>query len=257
MQEMRRSGRFLSCLLVIFFLIVTTSGCAWWRKEPEPNPQAMYENAMNLFQRKKYERAAEAFKRFKEEFPLSDYTPLVELRIADSYFFDKNYAEAIVQYEEFRKLHPTHAEIPYVIYQLGMCHYRQMLSLDRDQTETEKAIEQFRYLIENHPQSPQASEASIRMKVAIKQLADHEYYIARFYLRMKKYKAALGRFEAVLQKYPGLGFEERIKPLIVKCQEEIGKEEQKRKEKEAGEEKEKEELEEKKKVRAQDTEKSG
>jgi len=232
----------LSCRVIAYFLLGillsgAISGCAWWRKkEPEPTPQALYENAMKLLQKKKYEKAAEAFKKVKEEFPLSKYTPMAELKTADAFFFDKNYAEAIVLYEEFKKLHPGHPEIPYVIYQLGMCHYKQMRSLDRDQTETEKAIEQFRYLVENFSQSPQAAEARAKMQLCRKQLAEHVFYIGDFYFRCKKYKAALGRFEEILQKYPGLGLDERVKHLIEESRAQIAREEQKRKEKEAREE---------------------
>jgi len=236
--------------LTVFLVAAMSSGCAWWKKkEPEPTPQALYEGAMKLFNKKKYERAAEAFKKFKEEFPLHEYTSLVELRTADSYFFNKNYSEAIVLYEEFKKLHPLHPEIPYAIYQLGMCHYRQMRTLDRDQTETEKAIEQFRYLIENFPQSTQTAEAQTRLQVCQRQLADHEFYVGHYYFRMKRYKAALGRFEGILQKYPDSGLERKIKPLIATCQTEIAKEEQKKKEKKAQEEKKKKERENKQKTK--------
>jgi outer membrane protein assembly factor BamD len=247
-----------AALRVTLFIVILANGCSWWqKKEPEPTPQALYENAMNLFQKKKYEKAAEACKKFKEEFPLSEYTPQVELRIADAYFFQKKYAEAIVLYEEFRKLHPMHPEISYAVYQLGMCHVNQMLSLDRDQTETEKAIEQFRYLIENYPQSPQAEDGKKRMQVCRKQMADHEFYIGDFYFRTKKYRAALGRFEGILQKYPECGLEEKIKPLVAKCQSEIAEEEQKRKEKESRAERKRKEQEDKKKVKQIGTEKSG
>jgi len=231
-------------------MAILASGCASWsKKEPDPTPQAVYEDGMKLLQKKKYERAAEAFRKFKEEFPLSDYTPLVDLRIADAHFFDKKYAEAIILYEEFRKLHPLHPEMPYAIYQLGMCRYNQMRSPDRDQTETEKAIEQFRYLIENFPQSPYAAKAKKSMQACQKQLADHEFHIGHFYFRMKKYKAALGRFEGILKKYPESGLDEKIKPLVKTCQLEIAKEEEKRKEKEAQEERRRKEREDKKKAR--------
>jgi outer membrane protein assembly factor BamD len=245
-------------LLAIPLIVVLASGCAWrQKKEPERTPQILYENAMALLQKKNYDKAAEAFKRFKEEFPLNEYTPLVELRIADAHFFQKKYAEAIVFYEEFRKLHPLHPEMSYAIYQLGMCRYNQMLSLDRDQTETERAIEQFRYLTENFPQSPQAADGRTKMHVCQKQLADHEFYIGHFYFRTKKYRAALGRFEGILKKYPESGLEGKIKPLIAACQLEIAKEEQKRKEKEAQEERRRKEQEDKKKAKQMSIEKSG
>ena len=227
-------------LWAMAFLFLFMNGCALWsKKEPEHTPQAMYDHAMTLFQKKKYGKAAEAFKKFKEEFPLSDLTPLVELRTADALYFDKNYAEAIGLYEEFKKLHPLHNEIPYVIYQLGMCHFQQILSIDRDQTETERAIEQFRYLTENFPQSPHAANAQDKLQICHRQLLDREYYVGYFYFRTKKYKAALERFEGILQKYPGTTLEKKIIDMKEKCQVELSKIEKRNKDLENKKEKEK------------------
>jgi outer membrane protein assembly factor BamD len=226
--------------LFAFAMLILVTGCGLWsKKEPERTPQAMYEEAMKLLERKKYERAAEAFRKFKEEFPLSTYTALAELRTGDALYFDKNYAEAIVHYEEFKKLHPVHPEIPYAIYQVGMCHFKQMLSVDRDQTVTEKALEQFRYVVENFPQSKYVPDAKTKMQLCQRQLADHEFYIGHFYYRMGNYRAALGRLEEILKKYPDTGLDGKIKPLLETCREKIEKEEKKRREKEEKEQKKK------------------
>ena len=222
-------------LLLIFCSVSLLSNCAWGpKKDMQKSPQEMYNEGLKLLNKKKYERAAEAFQKLKEEHPLSSYTPLAELRIADALFFNKSYAEAVNQYEEFRKLHPLHSEVPYAIYQIGMCYFKQMLSVDRDQTATEKALEQFRYLMENFPQSPHTPAAREKVQVCRRQLAEHEYYIGHFYFRMKKYRAALGRFEKILQTFPDLGYEEKLKPLIAKCQAEIAKIEEKEQKKEKG-----------------------
>jgi outer membrane protein assembly factor BamD len=85
------------------------------------------------------------------------------------------------------------------------------------------------------------------MQECQKRLAEHEFYVGNFYFRIKRYKAALGRFQGVLQKYPESGLGSKIKPLIVKCQTEIVKEDQKKKENEAREKKKKKEREEKQK----------
>lgn len=138
-----------------------------------------------------------------------------------------------------------------------MCHYSQTRTLDRDQTETEKAIEQFRYLIENFPESPHAADAKTRVQPCQKKLADHEFYIGYFYFRTKKYRAALGRFEGILQKYPESGLAGKIKPLAATCQVEIAKDEQKRKEKEAQQERRRKERGDKKKAKEMGIENSG
>jgi outer membrane protein assembly factor BamD len=230
----------LKFFLPFFLLLISANGCALFeKKEPERTPQSAYEDGLRLLEKKKYERSAEAFRKFKEDYPLSTYTPLAELRLGDSLYFDKNYAEAVVQYEEFKKLHPVHAEIPYAIYQIGMCYFQQMLSVDRDQTVTEKALEQFRYVVENFPQSKYVPEAKTKMQLCQRHLADQEFGIGHFYYRMGHYKAALGRFEEILKKFPDAGLEGKVNPLMKSCREKIAKEEKKLREKEEKEAKKK------------------
>ncbi|RPJ40294.1 MAG: outer membrane protein assembly factor BamD, partial [Deltaproteobacteria bacterium] len=112
-MNQRSLFRFLAALL----LVSVIAGCSLFpglsKKDSDTSPQNLYSNAMKLYDKKKYERSAEAFRKFKEEHPLSDLTPLVEIRLADSLFFDKKYAEAFIQYEEFKKLHPIHPDISY------------------------------------------------------------------------------------------------------------------------------------------------
>lgn len=224
---------FINFFLPFLLMLSSVHGCALFeKKESARTPQAAYEDGLRLLEKKKYERSAEAFRKFKEDYPLSTYTPLAELRLADSLYFDKNYAEAIVQYEEFKKLHPIHAEIPYAIYRIGMCYFKQMLSVDRDQTVTEKALEQFRYVAENFPQNKYVPDAKTKMQLCQRQLADHEFTIGHFYYRMGHYKAALGRFEEILKKFPDVGLEGKIKPLMETCRKKIAKEEKKLREKE-------------------------
>jgi outer membrane protein assembly factor BamD len=219
--------RIILRISAVFFLAAFVSGCSllpgFTRKEPDNSPQYLYDNAMKLYEKKKYEKAAEALRKFKEEHPLSDLNALVEIRLADSLFQDKKYGEAFLQYQEFKKLHPLHPEIPYATYQMGMCHFKQILSFDRDQAQTEKAIELFRFTAENYPQSPYAEQARSKIAFCQRQLADHEFYVGRFYFGMKKYRAALARFEGILEKYPNSGLEGKIRPLIDACRKELAK----------------------------------
>jgi len=227
---MKQRSFFLFCIFILLALAI--AGCSFFsgfsKKEDDNSPQILYGNAMKLYEKKKYEKASEAFRKFKEEHPLSDLTPLVEVRLADSLFFDQKYAEAFIQYQEFKKLHPIHAEVPYATYQMAMCHFKQILSIDRDQTQTEKAIELFRFVSENYPQSPYAEQARGKITFCRRQLADHEFYIGNFYFRTKKYRAALARFEGILQKYPDSGLEGKIQPLIAACRKELLKEKEER-----------------------------
>jgi outer membrane protein assembly factor BamD len=139
----------------------------------------------------------------KASFPDSPpYTIWAELKIGDCHFLKKEYVEAIAAYEEFKKIHPSYEEIPYVQYQIGLSHYNQMLTLDRDQTPTKKALSSFEYLIANYPPSLFTDKAKEKVGVCKKRLADHEFYIGNFYYKQKRFQAAASRFEGLLQTYP-------------------------------------------------------
>jgi len=77
-----------------------------------------------------------------------------------------------------------------------------MLTLDRDQTPTKKALSSFEYLIANYPPSLFTDKAKEKVGVCKKRLADHEFYIGNFYYKQKRFQAAASRFEGLLQTYP-------------------------------------------------------
>lgn len=146
----------------------------------------------------------------KEEYPLSNLAVLAEIGIADSHFSKKEYAEAEMYYGDFINLHPTNENLPYVMYQLGMCHYKQMYSIDRDQAEALKARKEFEKLISRFPSSKFSFMAEKKLRDSRKRLGEHEFYVGNFYFKTKKYRAALKRFETVAREYPNLGMDYKV-----------------------------------------------
>jgi outer membrane protein assembly factor BamD len=174
------------------------------------DPALLYTGGMVLFNNGKYKDAIEVFQRLKDYFPSDElYAPKADIRIADCHYFRKEYPEAITRYLEFKKQHPFHPDIPYVEYQLGICHYRQVLSKDRDQKATEKALTAFENVVANYPDTIFAEKAQEKIIFCRRRLAENELYIARFYLRKHKYTAAEKRASSALEKYPASGLDDK------------------------------------------------
>ena len=75
--------------------------------------------------------------------------------------------------------------------------------------------------------SPHLENARERIQVCRELLAKHELYVAKFYFKSKRYKAALGRFESVLEHYKDvLPISERREVLnsISGCKEKLSEE---------------------------------
>ena len=191
---------------VLFFPIAFTLllGCAGKDvKTIEGDPETLYQQGLTRFNKRDYSEAVKKFEQLKSSFPDSPpYTVWAELKVGDCHFFRKEYVEAIAAYEEFKKIHPTHEEMPYVQYQIGMAHFNEMLTLDRDQTFTKKALSSFEYLVANYPPSLFTEKAKEKIEICKKRLADHEFYVGNYYYKDGNFKAASLRFQNLLEKFP-------------------------------------------------------
>jgi outer membrane protein assembly factor BamD len=201
--------KYLMLIVVVLIASLLLVSCASRKKNMQAAPQdpaVLYTDGMVLFNGGKYKEAIEAFTRLKDYFPSDElYAPKADLRIADCYFFRKEYPETITRYMEFKKQHPFHPDIPYAEYQLGLCYYQQVLSMDRDQKATIKALTTFQNVVANYPSTIFAQKAAEKIAFCQRRLAENELYIAQFYLRKGKYAAAEKRASSALEKYPDSG----------------------------------------------------
>lgn len=192
--------------LLFAILIFSTTGCSlpWSAQtvQQDATAEALFEEGMEYFRTKSYLRAIDRLQRLKTEFPFSPQLIVAELKLAEAYYLNKQYPEAVSAFKEFQALHPTNENIPFVVYHLGLAHFDQFTGVDRYQKVTETAKGYFENVIKNHPKSPYASLAKEKLAKCQEYLAEHEYYIASFYMREKKYPAARDRLERILRSYP-------------------------------------------------------
>jgi len=196
------------------FLLITLllfTGCAKKGiRTAEGDPETLYKQGLALFNKRNYRDAIKRFEQLRSTFPDNPpYTVWAELKIGDCHLFKKDYVEAIAAYEEFKKVHPTHEEIPYVQYQIGMAYFKQMPTLDRDQTFTQKALSSFEYLVANYPPSLFTEKAKEKIGLCKKRLADHEFHIGNYYYKRGRFEAASVRFRGLIEKFPKISDEDK------------------------------------------------
>ena len=221
--------KIISVLLAVLFLC---GGCSvlsfFQKKDPvRSTPESLYARGSVEFQNGKYKKAREFYIRLKEEHPLHDLAVLAEMGIADSYYSDKDYVEAEGAYRDFTTFYPTNENVPYALYQIGMCHFEQIGAIDRDQTETIKAKREFEKLVARFPQSKFLPLAEKMIRDCKGKLAEHEYYVGRFYYKQKKYAAALHRFEVITRDYAGVGLDLKAASAISETKTKLAAEEAK------------------------------
>jgi outer membrane protein assembly factor BamD len=115
---------------------------------------------------------------------------------------------------DFEENHPTNEAIPYVMFQMAMCYYNQIDTIDRDTSTAINAVYSFTRLLRAFPNSPYTQEARARIMAARNFMANHEYYVASFYERTYAYEEAKARLEYLLRQYPDTNIAPKAEMLL-------------------------------------------
>lgn len=207
----RRLLASLTVLVALVLSLLVLEGCAPTKKlfaflEPRPEAaetaESLARRGLDKFNHGRYSTALELFEKLKSTYPFSDYSLLAELKSADAHYYMGAYDEAKILYEEFEERHPTNEAIPFVLFQMAMCDYQTIDTIDRDTSGATNAIQAFARLLNAFPDSPYTEEARARTMAATNFLANHEFYVATFYVRTKSYQEAESRLEYILSQYP-------------------------------------------------------
>lgn len=214
-----------AAFVILLVLILAISGCAavdrtkqiFGLQSPDPElqtPEYLAMDGMEELNRGNYRQALEIFQDLKERYPFSSVGVLAELKAADATYYLQRYGEAHVLYQEFENHHPTNEAIPYVLFQMGMCHYQRIDTIDRDPAHALNAIAAFSRLNRAFPDSPYEREAQARINTARDFMARHEMFVATFYVKTKEYDQAERRLDYLLATYPESSITPRAEELL-------------------------------------------
>lgn len=224
-MKYRKQWLAILCILVLF----TVGGCATFEElfgsKGGGTAQELAWDGIDEYDNGNYRTAVEKFEQLKDWYPFSKYAILAELKIADANYHLKQYEEAVAAYEEFESLHPRNEAVPYVLYQIGMCYFEQVDTPDRDQSKAANAIENFERLIRQYPDDEYATKARINISRCLKNMAMHDYLVGQYYFKTKHYKAALGRFRNVVQRYPDIGMHQNALTYLLLCEQKLARQE--------------------------------
>jgi outer membrane protein assembly factor BamD len=194
-------------------VVVLVAGCAS-SGSVRRSADEWFEIGQRELARGKYTKAEQAFSKFLEQNPQDRRRPEALMGLADAMYGDKRYEEAKFQYRRFLELFPASPEAAKAQFNSALCSFQRMKTIDRDQSTTQEAVQEFQRLIQSYPRSPYVDEAKAKVAESRARLAAYELYVGRFYYRQGAYPAAIGRFEGLLKAYPEVGFADEVLYLL-------------------------------------------
>ena len=145
--------------------------------------------------------AANKFNDAESIFPQSEWAPMASLMAAYAYYSQDYYFEAIDQIEGYMKKYPNHINMDYAHFILAMCYYENIVDEKRDLQPLLRSKKEFELIITKYPNTDFALDAKFKLEFIEDRLAGKEMFIARHYLKSKKWIPAINRFKSILKSY--------------------------------------------------------
>jgi outer membrane protein assembly factor BamD len=185
-------------------LLLATAGCGWLRAAPTPilPAEELHQIGETNLEKRRYAEARESFKKIVERHPDSSYAARGRFLIGETFYREGEFDKAIDEFKTFLSFYPRHQIADLVQYRLAMAYYDQIKPIEQDQGLAVRALEAFKKLVKEYPESRYAGDALAKIDICRGRQAQKELWVATYYFNQGNPSGARQRLELVLKEYP-------------------------------------------------------
>ena len=166
--------------------------------------------------------AAKKFNEAEMLYPQSEWAPKSVLLSAYAYYSQNYYDEALSELDRFFKKYPKHKNIDYAHFLYAMCYYENIIDEKKDLEPLVISKSRFEFVLKNYPNTDFALDAQYKINLINDVLASKEMYLGKYYIKKKKWAAAINRFKNVLENYETTIYVEEALHRLVETNYKIG-----------------------------------
>ncbi len=155
-------------------------------------------------------------------YPQSEWASKSILMSAYAFYSQNYYERSILELERFISKYPKHKNIDYAYFLLAMNYYENIVDEKKDLEPLLLSKEKFTYIIKNFPTTDFAQDSKYKLGLIQDVLASKEMHIAKYYLKRKKWVAAINRFKTILSEYETTVYVEEALHRLVETYYKIG-----------------------------------
>ena len=171
----------------------------------------LYKLARKSLDSADFQGAIQRYDQILLRYPFTDYATQAELESVYAKYRAFDADGSLSAADRFLKAHPRHASADYVYYLKGLVSQQRgesafewlVDSSRQDDTDAQRAFDDFAMLVQKYPNSRYAADARARMIYLRNRIAAHELSIVKYYERRGAHLAAAKRAEKILADYPG------------------------------------------------------
>ncbi len=189
-----------------------------------PTAKENFNLGETLIKKKKYDDATKAFEEAIRLDVSSSSGISSELRLADIMFIKEEYQGAAERYRNFIDDHREHKYTlnGYCAFRIGESYFKMLPSrvfifppvYERELGETDQAFIALQNFLHAYPKSEYIVQVRKMYDEVLKRLFEHERYVAKFYIKQKKWKGAEWRLQEAQKKFLDTPYEAEVLFLL-------------------------------------------
>ena len=172
----------------------------------------LYDQAQSRLKSASYSTAIISLESLESRFPFGRYAEQAQAELIYAYYMNSQFEASESAAQRFINLHPRHSHTGYAYYMKGLAaftddaglfsRYFQSDLAKREIIMAQRSFDELSEFISRYPSSNYVPHAKQRMIYLRNLLAEHEIYVANFYMKRGAYLAAVGRAKYVIEHLP-------------------------------------------------------
>ena len=201
-------------ILAIFFILMNLASCSSNDEIPDERliEKELYDQAQTRLKNGSFSTAIISLEALESRFPFGRYAEQAQAELIYAYYMNSQFEASQSAAERFINLHPRHTHSGYAYYMKGLAsftddsglfsRYFQSDLAKREVVMAQQSFDELSDFIARYPDSKYVPHAKQRMIYLRNLLAQHEVYVADFYMKRGAYLAAIGRAKYVIEHLP-------------------------------------------------------
>lgn len=190
-------------ILAFVFVSILFGSCSKYQKLLKSTDNDLkYETAIDLFEKKDYNRALELFDLLQSVYRGTARGEEIGFNMAYCYYYQKDYTLAAYYFKRHAQTYPNTPRAEEALFMNAYCYYLDSPRPSLDQANTHLAIKELQEFINTYPRSERVAKSNELIDNLRDKLELKDYNIAMLYYRMRDYQAAITTFQNILKKYP-------------------------------------------------------
>ena len=197
-----------------FLIVVLIVSCSSNEELPDERlvEKELYDQAQSRLKSASYSTAIISLESLESRFPFGRYAEQAQAELIYAYYMNSQFEASESAAQRFINLHPRHSHTGYAYYMKGLAaftddaglftRYFQSDLAKREIIMAQKSFDELSEFISRYPNSKYVPHAKQRMIYLRNLLAEHEIYVADFYMKRGAYLAAVGRAKFVIEHLP-------------------------------------------------------